>query len=279
MASSTKPTSTRRLIRIAAAALLLTGVFMYVRFPYDRLIPATQIAFEEATGLPLRITEISAWPSLLGPGIAAAGLRVNFPEGERLELDEVRLRPAWNLSWLQGKPSLMVQVEDSLIRGSTLLGLGDAFSLSGELQDVDLSGIPGPLLAKGVALSGSSDVDFEIEVTESGAAGELQLSARQGSMEHPQLPMALPFESIEGKLELGGEHWLTVHSLQIESPLLAGGLAGSVGPPPGSALDLRGEFQTQREVRPILNSSGFKVNRSGTLSLAIRGNAARPLIR
>jgi len=279
MANRTKSVVTRRRIRIAAAAVLLTGAFMYFRFPYERLIPSTELAFEEATGLALRIAEISAWPSMLGPGIAAAGLRVDFPEGARLDLDEVRLRPAWSLSWLQGEASLVLELEDDLLQANSLLAVGDALSLSGRLHDIDLSSLPPRLLGKGVTLTGSSDVDFDVQLAESGAAGELNVAARQGSVEHPQIPMTLPFESIDGKLELGGDHWLTVHSLQIESPLLAGGLAGSVGPPPASVLDLRGEFQTQREVRSTLNSSGFKVNRSGALLMAIGGNAARPVIR
>lgn len=279
MASEAKSVSVRRRLLIAAAALLLTGAFMYIRFPYERLIPGAESAFEKATGLPLRIGELSAWPTPLGPGIAARSLRLEFPEGARLDLRAVRIRPAWSLSWLSGEASIVLEFEDDLLAGESLLGLGEVPSLSGRLLDIDLSMLPPRLLGKGVALEGFSDLDFEVQLGESGAEGQLRIAAKQGSLEHPQFPIALPFDSIEGQIELGGDDWLIVHSLSVDSPLLTGGLAGSVGPPPGSELNLQGEFQTQREVRSALQSGGFKLNRSGTLYLAIGGSAARPVLR
>jgi len=279
MEKGAKHSTLRRRMLMATVALLLTGTFMYVRFPYDRLIPSTQVAFEKATGLSVQIAALSSWPTLRGPGLSAGPLRLEFPAGARLDLDEVRVRPAWSFSWLRGEPSLVVEFQDDLLRGESLVALGEVPSLSGHLLEINLSMLPPKLLGKGVALEGISEVSFDLQLEETGTIGQLNVAAVQGSVEHPQLPLTLPFVSIDGDIQLGGDAWLTVRSLEVDSPLLKGDLAGTVGAPPGSELDIYGEFETDPQARPALNGGGFTLSRGGTLNLAIHGSAARPVFR
>lgn len=276
MEGEARDTRLRRRLLIAATALLLTGTFMYLRFPYERLIPNVESAFEQATGSTLRISDISAWPSLMGLGIVAGPLRVDFPEGAHLIVERVRLRPAWDFAWLGTAAIFALEVEGGPLRGEGLLGLSGAPFISGALRQIDLSQIPPHLLGEGIALEGFTDVDFDVRLPESGAEGELNIAAEQGSLRLPVVPIPFDFETIELDIELGGSAWLTVHSLAVQSPLLEGDLTGTVGPPPLSELDLRGNFQTAMEARAPLKSLGFKLSRSGVLQLVIQGNAAAP---
>ncbi|NRA09195.1 MAG: type II secretion system protein GspN [Myxococcales bacterium] len=279
MDEEAKSSGLRGRLFIGAAAVLLTLTLMYARFPYERLIPGAEMAFEEATGIGLRIGQIDPWPSLLGPGLSLGPLRVDLPVGARLTLEEMRVRPAWSLSWLRGDATLALEFQDEFFEGRVLLGLGEPTALSGQFVDLDLSSLHPKMLAKGLAVDGFSDVDLDLVLGEAGTEGRVRLNATQGSLRHPQLPMDLPFESIVAELQLGGDSWLTVESFEIDSPLLAGGLSGTVGPPPGSQLDLRGEFETKQAARAPLRTRGLRVARDGSLSVSIQGAASRPLLR
>ena len=269
----------RRKLLIGAAAVLLTLTLMYARFPYDRLIPGAEAAVEQATGMSLRIGQINPWPSLLGPGLSIGPLRVDLPLGARVTLEEMRVRPAWSLSWLSGDATLALEFQDEFFDGQALLVLGEETALAGQLVELDLASLHPKLLAKGLAIHGFSDLDLDLVLSDSGAEGSVHLSATQGSLQHPQLPMELPFEAVIGKFQLGGESWLTVESFEIDSPVLAGTLSGTVGPPPGSNLDLRGEFEAVQAIRAPLRNRGLQVARDGSVSVSIQGAASRPLLR
>jgi hypothetical protein len=195
-----------------------------------------------------------------------------------LTLEELRVRPAWSLSWLSGDATLVMEFLDEFVEGQALLGLGEETALSGQLVDLDLASLHPKLLAKGLAIDGFSDVDLDLVLGDTGAKGRVHLNATQGSLHHPQLPMALPFETVTGEFQLGGDSWLTVESLEIDSPVLAGTLSGTVGPPPESHLDLRGEFAAEQAARVPLRNRGLKVARDGSVSVSIQGAASRPLL-
>ena len=279
MDEEVKSSELRGRFLIGVAAVLLTLTLMYVRFPYERFIPGAEIAFEKATGVGLRIGQIDPWPSLMGPGLSLGPLYVDLPVGARLTLEEMRVRPAWSVSWLRGDVTLALEFHDEFFGGQILLGLGETTALSGQLVDLDLASVHPKLLAKGLAIDGFSDVDLDLVLAEAGAEGRVHLNVTQGSFRHPQLPMELPFETVIGELQLGGDSWLTVESFAIDSPLLVGEISGTVGPPPRSQLDLRGEFEAKQGARAPLRTRGLQVARDGSVSVSIQGAASRPLIR
>ena len=104
-------TTAGRPLRVGAitlAAILLTGAFMYLRFPYDRLADAVAVRVERASGWRLQITGLGPHPMLLGPGpltLATAGLasalrpglgalyRRSTPPAEPLELYSFEASP------------------------------------------------------------------------------------------------------------------------------------------------------------------------------------------
>ena len=103
-----------------------------------------------------------------------------------------------------------------------------------------------------------------------------------GRLAHPQLPMAIPFEELNGDLEFGGESLLEIASFELKSPMGTGSLKGKVGhaPDPSQApLDLELAVQVAQGVRGSLTSQGVRVGRDGELKYKISGTAANPVVR
>ena len=130
------PTGFRRVLAIAAAAVLLTGVFLVVGFPYDRLTPRITQAIETATGARVSIGRLGLGVAWLGPQLRAWDLDVTTPGGRRIPIDRLRVHPAWSMSWLRGVPSVVVAVRSPLgeIDGTLRIGGQPAFAAPGNGQ-------------------------------------------------------------------------------------------------------------------------------------------------
>jgi len=279
------PTSLPRPLRIAAvvlAGLVLFSGFVYLGFPYDRLAPILAQRVEQAAGIDLRIGEISASPHWLGPGIAFTGVRIQLADGEAQTLTRLYVRPAWSFSWLLARPALALDGESPAGSLRGVLTLGPESSFAGRLSQVDLAALGLDQLAAGVSLDGSADLQLELSFGETGAEGPVSLVAHNGTLEHPSLPMAIPYEEIHGEFVLGGETALHIGSLSIDSSLGRGAIDGSVGRATGaggSPLDLQVEIAAVPAVQSVLRAQGIRLAADGTTRFRLAGTTARPTIQ
>jgi type II secretion system protein N len=266
---------------IAAAAIVLTATFAYLRFPYDRLAASLSARLIEA-GLGVEIGSMSPSPSLAGPGIAAQDVRVVRPDGSLWRIDRARVRPAWSLAWLMARPALHLELETPLgqLEGVAVLRAPQRFT--GSLREVDLKEVAGSQQLAGASLEGRASFDIDVALEEGGPSGPVRIHARDGVLSHPQLPMAIPYEELNGDLTLGGESLVEIGSFDLRSPLGTGTLTGKIGRAPDATqapLDLELTVQVAQGVRGSLTSQGVRVGRDGELKYKISGTAAAPIIR
>jgi len=274
-----------RRLRIAGPVilgLLLISLFMYLRFPYDRLAEVIEARIELATGARVQLTELG--PSLLslGPGLVATDVRVSRPGAATFSFERVKVRPAWSLSWLRADPALHTAIQSVAgeVRGT--LTFGDAPRWSGDLFDFDIGRLPIAALSPGTSLTGRAEASIDIALEADGAVGSVHIVAREGSLEHPELLMALPFETLRGELSLGGEHRAEILSMELESPLVTASLRGTIGRSPRfetAPLRLEGSFTVSQEIRGVLNAQGAKLGTSGSGDFLVMGTPARPVVR
>ena len=280
-----KPASGQaRPLRIAAlvgAAVLLTGTFAYLRFPYDRLAASISARLDDA-GIRVEIGSLHASPTLAGPGLAAEDLRVTRPDGTVLRIDSLQVRPAWSLSWLTLRPALHLRLRSPQGELEGVAVLWGPQRFSGEIREVDLNELLGADMLAGARLEGHASFDVDVALEESGPTGPVHISAKDGVLSHPQIPMAIPYQELHGDLALGGDNYLQISDFQVSSPLGTGSLRGTVGraPDPRQApLDLELAVQVAQAVRGSLTSQGVRVGRDGELHYKISGTAAAPIVR
>ena len=266
---------------IAAAAIVLTGTFAYLRFPYDRLADSLSARLGDA-GISVEIGHMGPALSVFGPGLAAEDVRVTRPDGNVLKIDRLRVRPALSFAWLLARPALRLQLDtpQGQIDGVAVLRGPQRFT--GELRDVDLNELLGPDALAGARLEGRASFDVDVALEDDGPSGPVSITAQNGTLSHPQLPMAVPYQELHGELALGGDSYLEISSFELRSPLGTGTLTGKVGraPDPHQApLDLELAVQIAQNARSSLTSQGVKVGRNGELHYKISGTASAPVIR
>lgn len=271
-----------RIAALAAAAFLLTGLFVFLGFPWDRLGHRIAGSLEAATGHHVSLGSVGPHVGLLGPGVAIQDLRTTAPDGTALEFSRVRLRPAWSPSWLMLRPAVFVDAESSLgrVRGVTRVSGEPAFD--GGLRELDLAALLDGRLPAGTALTGTADVDAALAIGAEGVAGPVALHLRDGTLSHPQLPMDVPYETLDAELELGGDATARIVSFSLRSPLGTGSLTGTVGRAAQLAdapLDLALDVTASEEIRGGLAAQGVRFGRGGTLSLQVGGTLTSPVTR
>lgn len=268
-----------RITAIALAALLLTSTFIYLGFPYDLLADVLTRQLERATGYQVSYGDVSASPGLLGPGIAITDLRASVPGGDPWDFSRVRLRPAWSMSWLTGRPAVFVDASSELghVRGVTTFR--GAPSFDGEAEGLDLASLLAGALPPRMQLTGTADVIADVAMAPEGAQGPITLLARDGTLAYPGLPLDIPYQQIDGEFRLGGEVTAEIVSLTISSPMGSGSVSGTVGPSPVLArapLDLAIEISAAENIRSTLESQGVRFGRDGTMALQLRGTVSDP---
>ena len=274
-----------RLLRIGVplAFVLLTGFFVLLGFPYDAARDALALRLSRATGARVSIAELGAGLSRAGPVLVARGASATLPDGSVWSLESARLRPAWSLAWLRGSPALAVDLvsPDGRLRG-TAFG-GDEPGFAGRAEDVLLSRLPLGALMPDLALDGRAAADIDLRHSEDGPRGRLELRAAEGSLAVPGLPVALPYATLESRLELGGEQRLRVERLSLDGPMLAAEVEGSVGASPALAsapLDLRVRVEVREAgVRGMVQDWGVRLDREGKGEAHIAGSVGDPEVR
>lgn len=271
----------RRVLVIAAAYLALTLGFVIARFPVDRLTPQAAALASAATGAQVGIGELDLDVISLLPSIYARDVTVSTAGGTRLRLDRVRVRPAWSLSWLRGDPAAVLSLRAGAGRIDGVVRLGDAPGFQGELADVDLALLPAALFGgSGLAIDGKLGGTLDLRLAEAGPEGTLALRAADGSLSLPNLPIGVPYQSIEAEATLGGNELARIAKLVVDGPMLALEASGTVGrgPTPTLApLALRAHVEVREPaLRDLFAGSPVALGPDGSAELAIGGTLAAP---
>jgi type II secretion system protein N len=271
----------RRVIPFGAAALTL--LFVVAGFPYDRLAPAAAARISAATGARVTIADFGPTLGLLGLGVRAAGVRIAWPDGSGLQLDDLRVRPAWSLSWLRGRPALAIQASGPLGRAEGTAIIAGEPGFDGRVSDLDLSKLPIASFVPGASIEGHGGAEGELSLGPAGVRGELALDATDGSIALPNLPVALPYTTLRGDVKMTDAALLEITALELDGPLLALRVNGSVGRAvviPAAPLNLELHVMAKDPaVRPLLAQAGLRVGEDGSADLRLTGTAAQPLLR
>jgi type II secretion system protein N len=273
----------RRVLLFTLGYVALTLLFVLLRFPIDRLTPRVEALASAASGAQVSIGGLEFHLVALLPELSALDAVVTWPAHTRLQLDRVRVRPAWSLSWLRGDPSLALSVRRAAGRVRGVARFGDTPGFRGAVTAVDLMHLPPALLGDaGVAFDGKLDGEVDLRMADTGPEGAVTLRASDGSLSLPMLPMGVPFESFEGALQLGGDVLVTVQSLALEGPLVALTGSGTVGRAATSALAplaLAARLEVREPaLRQLFANGDITLGPDGVAELSIGGTLSNPVV-
>jgi type II secretion system protein N len=275
-------TGARRALAIAAAAVVLTGVFVVQGFPYQYLVPRAEQLVSAATGAPVRIGRVGIGFAWLGPQLRAWDVDASLPDGTRLKLDRLRVHPAWSTSWLRGDPSLVLALRAPQGELDGTVTIGGEPGFRGELRGVRLAELPLAAYLAGASLDGVASADLDVSLTEAGPVGTVKLSAENGSVTVPLLPIGVPFDSLDGDVELGGEGLLAkIGALDVKGPLVSISASGTIGSAPvatAAPLALRAKLEiAEPSLRSMLTGQGISLDANGAAELQIGGTLGEPM--
>lgn len=270
----------RRVLALALAYLVLTLAFVIAGFPADRLTSRVEALASAATGAQVEIGTLDLGIVALLPAFEAHQVVV-AGSGGALRLDRVRARPAWSLSWLRGDPAFAIALRAGPGRVDGVVRLGSAPGFAGGLQEVDLRLVPASLLGGlGISLDGRVGGTLDVRMGEEGPEGELDLHAKGGSVSLPNLPIGVPYESIDARATLGGDALAQIASLVVDSPMLALDANGTVGRGPVPALaplSLRARIQVREPaLRDLFTGVPVTLGPDGSADLTIGGTLSSP---
>lgn len=271
-----------RVVLIAGACLLFTALLVLRGFPYDLLARRVASEVEAATGTRVAVGALEPRLTLGGPGFEASGVRIQTADGTRVQIDRAALRPAWSLAWLRLAPAFHADLESAPGNLSGVFVLGRSPGFSGRVEAIDLERLPLAVLWPGLELTGVLDADVDLSSSDGAPRGSVGLHARQGSVRTPELPIALPFETLDGELRFGDEHFVEVSRLEAAGPLFSAQLAGTVGraeSAAGAPLDLVVSYQVEPQMRATLESAGLPTKRDGSGRVRIQGTTAQPRLQ
>lgn len=266
---------------IAAAGAPLTLAFAVAGFPREPLARFLEARLAR-TGL--RVAIESAGPSLhlAGVGVTARGVRAEPPGAAPLRFERLMLRPGWSLSWLRGRPALRVELDGPQGGAEGIARLGRGGGFAGDLVQVDLGALPLASAWPGVSIEGRADAALDLSQGLDGPEGFLSFDAHSGVLTLPGLAMAIPYETLTGDLQLGGETWLQVRSLSLAGPMLEARVSGSIGKAPEfqlAPLQLQIQLEAEPAVRSALAAEGLRLGSDGGVRIRVTGTPARPVAR
>lgn len=273
----------RRALVIAAAYAALTVLFVIARFPIERLTPQVEALAIAASGARVEIGALEMGMVALLPALHAREVVVTTAGGTRIELDRVRARPAWSLSWLRGQPSLVLGLRAGEARLDGTLRLGPTPGFRGDLSQVDLRQLPAlPLRDLGVTLDGRIGGNVDLRLAESGPEGSVALRATSGSLGVAELPIGIPYDSLGVDATLGGDALAEIGSFVVDGPMIAIEASGTIGrgpAPPLAPLALRARLDVREPaLRRMMSGSGVDLDPDGRAELTIGGTLGAPAL-
>jgi type II secretion system protein N len=274
------PTGARRALAIAAAAFLLTGFFVVLGFPYDRLTPRLEAALASATGAQVSVGRFGVGFTWLAPQLRAWDVDVRWPGGRQLRLDRLRVHPAWSPAWLRGSPALVLALRSPAGELDGTLVAGGAPAFDGTLRRVDLAQLPIAEWAAGASVEGRADAELDVAIGAEGADGSAIIRVAQGSLALPLLPIGVPFDSLDADLVLGGEALVQIDALELAGPLIGVSAKGRVGKAATAmlaplAIDASLEVRDP-SVATLLRGQGVALGPDGKAQIAIGGTLSAP---
>ncbi|MBW2272652.1 MAG: type II secretion system protein GspN [Deltaproteobacteria bacterium] len=267
-------------VGVPLAGLLLTSFFIFMGFPYHELGERLSHELEQSTGVQITFVDFGPHLGLLGPGLSAAGVDARLSDGQELHIDRLVLRAGWSLQWLRMRPVIHIDLESPLgaIQGNAILG--SARGWDGTLREVQIAKIPFATASTGLEIEGTVDADVDLLVGESGADGTLRFEIREGFVAHEQLPVGIPYKTMRGELQLGGEQLAVVESFEIDSPVVSGKITGNIGRAEQtgeSPLELKGELVVRDQAtRGLFQRMGIRFDAEGKASVEIGGKLSQP---
>jgi len=285
---STEPVPSKRLtqtalhwLAIALAGIALTGFFVFLGFPYDRLTENLSREIERAQDLQIRYGEVGPRVHWLGPGVAVTDLSLVSDGMTSVRLDELTLRPAWSLSWFRGVPSVYLTGTADTARGVLEVTLGDALRLRGEVRDLDLQQLPVPGALARASLTGIGELEFDLEKPAEGNwQGTARISIQDGSFAPPDLALAVPYTRLQSALTLGPDGFLELAETRLDGPLLSGTATGRIAlfqdSEPGP-LDVDLKFNViDPKIQNALRENEIPVSGDGDGQIHFGGTLAKP---
>jgi type II secretion system protein N len=257
----------------------LVLVFLAVRFPYERLLPAALAAARAATGAEVVASDLGLGLGLGGPHLRARDVRARWPGAQELAFDTVRLRPAWSPSWLAGRPAWHVAAEGAAGAWQGTLGID---RLAGAWRDVESDALPWILLGSLAPLHGRVSGELDLARSDGAWRGSARLSGADGSVDLPGLPVAIPFVALEAALAVAPEQ-VTLASGRLEGPLVTARAGGTLAAAGGAfatwPIDLQVEIESiDPALRGYLGPLGIPVAADGRAQVRIGGTLAAPFL-
>jgi len=270
------------IVGVSLACVALTLCFLALGFPYDQLAERLASELESGTGLRVRYASVDPYVSLRGPGLEARDAVLEAPQAAPLAFERMRLRPAWSLAWLRLTPAFHLDGTGPAGSLAGVVTLGSRAGFEGDLAGVDLNQLPVRALWPGATLSGTLDARVAVHRGNPLPEGEIELAAREGNLAAPGLGLAIPFDELTGKLDLGDGAYVRVRSLRSSSPLFSADADGEIAAAPSFAeapLDLRVQIQADPRFGPLLRRLGLGSAEDGRTNLRLQGTASAPQVR
>lgn len=263
-------------------AFVLVLVFVFLGFPYDVVADRVIETAERQTGATIRYGSLSPRLTVGGPGFRFRQLDVILPGGQRFSADPVSLRPAWSLGWFTGEAALRTDVISEHGDFAGVLTLGRAQGWDGTIRELDLSVIP-VRVGEDVDIEGRADIQARVIVRDGAAEGEIEIEARDGEFVHSALPIPIEFDTLDGRVVLGGDKLALIERIELEGPLLAVLLSGDVGrsdvagrEPLDIAIDVT---VLEAGLQQMARNMGLDLDPQGRARLAIGGTLTMPELR
>lgn len=272
---------TMRLVVLPVVGFVLVVTFVFLGFPYDVLADRAVGLLERETGAVIRYGDVE--PRLVpAPGFRFHEVDIRLEDGRRFQADPVSIRPAWSFGWLAGEPQMRAYLLSDHGSLAGFVTLGAAYGWNGRIVDLDLAVIPMEA-AGGVELSGRADVDADVRFADGVAEGMIELEARQGDVLHPMVPMPIEFETVEGRVELGGEALARIDTFTLAGPLFGASISGAVeqaDDPMSAPLDLAIAIEVREPgMRSMAQQFGMQLDGDGKAAFDVGGTVSRPRLR
>jgi hypothetical protein len=278
------PRRRRRLFMplLVAGCIVLTLASAIVQFPAERLAPSIETAVAQGTGAEVTFGALSSGLSFTGPALVASDVELRWPARPATIIDRLRVRPAFSLDWLFGRPTIHVEAEGAF---GAFAGNLSAARIEGELDAVDLMQIHTAWWEPGdPPLTGPVDASFDLAWATGTPVGSLELESREGAVTVPDLPVALPYSELSVTAELPAEGAWTLEAFRLDGPMGSAAGSGTLGA--GGAnwtaapVDLEVSLsQAKPMVRDALASIGARLDPEGNGSFRITGSLQRPTLR
>jgi type II secretion system protein N len=262
---------------LAGAALALTSLFVLILFPYGNYRAWVEAGLAAGSGARVSVADAGGSFGLSGPALRLSGISMAYPDGLRLELDEVRVRPALSFSWLSGDPALHLEARGEVGELSGTCWLGERPGFDGSIEALQLEALPLTRYAEGLSLSGLADLEIDLRAEAGTLSGDVELDARDGSVAFPPYGVPVPFAHAYAEASLSAEG-VSIETLSLEDEGLRVEAEGSIGPGARGALDLRAELEVSDPALRSLVGQAVPLNGEGRGAVRLAGSLARPVL-